>query len=63
MEKWLEDAKENIKEEADYSMWRCKKLAERENLEKDWVIEEFAKEFSRLRISKIQKEGINNVEY
>lgn len=57
MEKWIEDAKEKIKEEADFTMYRCKKLAERENLEKEWVIEEFAKEFSNLKTIKDTERG------
>ena len=49
MEKWLKDAREKVKEEAEMALWSCKRLAETESLEKDWVIEEFLKEFNKIK--------------
>ena len=36
MEKWLKDAREKVKGEAEMALWSCKRLAETESLEKDW---------------------------
>ena len=49
MEKWLKDAREKVKGEAEMALWSCKRLAETERLEKDWVIEEFLKEFNKIK--------------
>lgn len=49
MEKWLKDAREKVKEEAEMALWSCKRLAETESLEKDWVIEDFLKEFNKIK--------------
>lgn len=49
MEKWLEDAKEKVKREADMALWNCERLAKMEDLEKDWVIGEFLKEFNKIK--------------
>lgn len=49
MEKWLKDAREKVKGEAEMALWSCKRLAETESLEKDWVIEEFLKEFNKIK--------------
>ena len=49
MEKWLKDAREKVKGEAEMELWSCKRLAETESLEKDWVIEEFLKEFNKIK--------------
>ena len=57
MEKWLKDAREKVKGKKNrtYSLHkemqekRCKRLAETESLEKDWVIEEFLKEFNKIK--------------
>ena len=49
MEKWLKDAREKVKGEAEMALLSCKRLAETESLEKDWVIEEFLKEFNKIK--------------
>lgn len=49
MEKWIKEAKEKIEIEAELAVWSCEQLAERENLEKEWVMEEFAKEFAKIK--------------
>ena len=41
MEKWLKDAREKVKEEAEMALWSCKRLAETESLEKIGLLRNF----------------------
>jgi hypothetical protein len=54
MEKWLKDAKEKVKNEAEMALWSCEQLSKNENIEKEWIIEEFLKEFNKIKNRAVQ---------
>lgn len=55
MEKWIKEAKERIKSEADLEMFSCERIARENDLDEEWVLEEFIKEF--LKIKQLKKDG------
>lgn len=44
-EKWIINAKEMISNEVDLEIWNLERLAEKENLDVEWVIETFLNKF------------------
>lgn len=48
MEDYIKDAMEKVKREAELALWSVEKLADQENINRDWFIEMFLKEFKKL---------------
>lgn len=55
MEKWIKDAKEKIRLEANLEMYSCERIASENDLDEEWVLEEFIKEF--LKIKQLKRDG------
>ena len=53
-EQWLKEAKEKIDSEVDLQIWSLERLAEKENLDVEWVNETFANKFA-YKIKEVNK--------